>query len=238
MPPVLLEVAGLEAGYGRAPVLHGLSLAVGGHGNVGLFGPNGHGKTTLLRTLSGLLRPSAGEIRFEGRSLLGARPREIVGRGLIHVPQGNRLFPDLTIAECLALGAYVPRARPYEAANRERVLAIFPKLGERWRQRVRTLSGGERQMVSIGVALMGQPRLLLLDEPTLGLAPKIKDELCSAILDISRGGVPLVVVEQDVEFLLELAQHLYLVNHGVAAAEILPGENLDHGDIMRMYFGS
>ena len=118
------------------------------------------------------------------------------------------------------------------------MLAIFPKLRERWHQRVRTLSGGERQMVSIGVALMGHPRLLLLDEPTLGLAPKIKDELCAAILDISRGGVPLVVVEQDVEFLLELAQHLYLVNHGTAAAEIRPGENLDHRDIMRMYFGS
>ncbi len=235
---LLLEAVGIDAGYGRVPVLHGLSLKIGEHGNVGLFGPNGHGKTTFLRVLSGLIRPTGGDIRFADASLLGRKPREIVARGLIHVPQGNRLFPDLTIAECLALGAYSGHARPYAEASRERVLAIFPKLKERWRQRIRTLSGGERQMVSIGVALMSRPRLLLLDEPTLGLAPKIKDELCTAILDISRSGVPLVVVEQDVEFLLELAQHLYLINHGTAAAEIKPGERLDHRDIMAMYFGS
>ena len=162
----------------------------------------------------------------------------IVERGLIHVPQGNRLFPDLTIGECLSLGAYTARARAHEERNRERAIKIFPKLGERWRQRVRTLSGGERQMASIGVALMGDPRLLILDEPTLGLAPKIKDELCAAILDISKGGVPLIVVEQDVEFLLEIAEHLYLINHGRVAAEIKPGQTMDHREIMAMYFGS
>ena len=236
VPPALLDVAGLDAGYGRIPVLHGLSLTVGHEGAVGLFGPHGHGKTTLLRVLAGLLRPSAGEIRFEGQSLLGARPREIVARGLIHVPQGNRLFPDLTIAECLGLGAYAPRARSHAAANRARVLSIFPRIAERWHQRVRTLSGGERQMVSIGVALMGHPRLLLLDEPTLGLAPKIRDELCAAILEISRGGVSLLIVEQDVGFLLELAQRLYFVNAGTAAAEILPGEGLDRPDALQPSF--
>ena len=234
----LLDVSALDAGYGRVPVLHGLSFRAGQHGNVGLFGPNGHGKTTLMRALSGILRPTGGDIRLDGTSLLGESPRSIVGRGLVHVPQGNRLFPDLSIAECLRLGAYSAHARPHEAINRERVLAIFPKLRERWRQRVRTLSGGERQMVSIGVALMSHPRLLLLDEPTLGLAPKIKDELCGAILDISNGGVPLVVVEQDVEFLLDLAPHLFLINHGAVAAEIRPGDKLDHKDIMAMYFGS
>jgi branched-chain amino acid transport system ATP-binding protein len=116
-------------------------------------------------------------------------------------------------------------------------VTIFPKLRERWRQRVRTLSGGERQMVSIGTALMSHPRLLILDEPTLGLAPKIKDELCAAVMAISKGGVPLIVVEQDVEFLLELSQHLYLVNHGEIATEIQPGQTMDHGEIMSMYFG-
>jgi branched-chain amino acid transport system ATP-binding protein len=238
MSGALLEVQDLDAGYGRVRVLHGLSLEAGEFGNVGLFGPNGHGKTTLLRTISRLVGASAGSVKFDGADISAARPRVIVERGLIHVPQGNRLFPDLTIGECLSLGAYTPRARVNEERNRERAIKIFPKLGERWRQRVRTLSGGERQMASIAVALMGDPRLLILDEPTLGLAPKIKDELCAAILDISKGGVPLIVVEQDVEFLLEIAQHLYLINHGRVAAEIRPGETMDHREIMAMYFGS
>ncbi|BAV50579.1 ABC transporter [Mesorhizobium loti] len=233
----ILTVEGVTAGYGRVTVLHDISLEAGRFGNVGLFGPNGHGKTTLLRAISGLLQPKSGRILFDGQDIAGRSARAIVGAGLIHVPQGNRLFPDLSIADCMALGAYSPRARPHEAENREKVIKLFPKLAERWRQRVRTLSGGERQMVSIGTALMSHPRLLILDEPTLGLAPKIKDELCASVMDISRGGVPLIVVEQDIEFLLELTQQLYLVNHGAVATEIKPGESLDHGEIMSMYFG-
>jgi branched-chain amino acid transport system ATP-binding protein len=233
----ILSVEGVTAGYGRVTVLHDISLEAGRFGNVGLFGPNGHGKTTLLRAVSGLLQPKSGRIVFDGQDIAGRSARAIVGAGLIHVPQGNRLFPDLSIADCMALGAYSPRARPHEAENREKVIKLFPKLAERWRQRVRTLSGGERQMVSIGTALMSHPRLLILDEPTLGLAPKIKDELCASVMDISRGGVPLIVVEQDIEFLLELTQQLYLVNHGAVATEIKPGESLDHGEIMSMYFG-
>ncbi|RWN45767.1 MAG: ABC transporter ATP-binding protein [Mesorhizobium sp.] len=233
----ILSVEGITAGYGRVTVLHDISLEAGRFGNVGLFGPNGHGKTTLLRAVSGLLQPKSGRILFDGQDIAGRSARAIVGAGLIHVPQGNRLFPDLSIADCMALGAYSPRARPHEAENREKVIKLFPKLAERWRQRVRTLSGGERQMVSIGTALMSHPRLLILDEPTLGLAPKIKDELCASVMDISRGGVPLIVVEQDIEFLLELTQQLYLVNHGAVATEIKPGESLDHGEIMSMYFG-
>ncbi|RUU15976.1 ABC transporter ATP-binding protein [Mesorhizobium sp. M7A.T.Ca.TU.009.01.3.2] len=233
----ILSVEGVTAGYGRVTVLHDISLEAGRFGNVGLFGPNGHGKTTLLRAVSGLLQPKSGRIVFDGQDIAGRSARAIVGAGLIHVPQGNRLFPDLSIADCMALGAYSPRARPHEAENREKVIKLFPKLADRWRQRVRTLSGGERQMVSIGTALMSHPRLLILDEPTLGLAPKIKDELCASVMDISRGGVPLIVVEQDIEFLLELTQQLYLVNHGAVATEIKPGESLDHGEIMSMYFG-
>ncbi|TGT87614.1 MULTISPECIES: ABC transporter ATP-binding protein [unclassified Mesorhizobium] len=233
----ILTVEGVTAGYGRVTVLHDISMEAGRFGNVGLFGPNGHGKTTLLRAISGLLRPKSGRILFDGQDISGLSARAIVGTGLIHVPQGNRLFPDLSIADCMKLGAYSPRARPHEAENREKVIRLFPKLAERWRQRVRTLSGGERQMASIGTALMSHPRLLILDEPTLGLAPKIKDELCASVMDISRGGVPLIVVEQDIEFLLELTQQLYLVNHGAVATEIKPGESLDHGEIMSMYFG-
>jgi branched-chain amino acid transport system ATP-binding protein len=233
----ILRVENITAGYGRVTVLTDISLEAGRFGNVGCFGPNGHGKTTLLRVISGLLRPKSGRIVFDGEDITGKSARAIVGAGLIHVPQGNRLFPDLTIADCMALGAYSPRARPHEAENREKVVKLFPKLAERWRQRVRTLSGGERQMVSIGTALMSQPRLLILDEPTLGLAPKIKDELCASVMDISAGGVPLIVVEQDIEFLLELSKQLYLVNHGTVATEIKPGESIAHSEIMSMYFG-
>lgn len=236
MTPVL-SVERITAGYGRVTVLNDISLDAGRFGNVGLFGPNGHGKTTLLRVISGLLKPKSGRIVFDGEDITAKSARTIVGAGLIHVPQGNRLFPDLTIADCMALGAFSPRARPHEAENRDKVVALFPKLAERWRQRVRTLSGGERQMVSIGTALMSHPRLLILDEPTLGLAPKIKDELCASVMDISKGGVPLIVVEQDIEFLLELSQQLYLINHGSVATEIKPGESIEHSEIMSMYFG-
>lgn len=233
----LLEISGLTAGYGRIDVLHDLTMSIGAHGNVGLFGPNGHGKTTLLRTISGLVTARRGSIRFGGDEITNKSPREIVGLGVVHSSQGNRLFPDLTIGECLALGAYTPRARKDEEANRERAIKIFPKLAERWNQKIRTLSGGERQMVSIGTALMSSPKMLILDEPTLGLAPKVKEELCAAVLDISAGGIPLVVVEQDVEFLLELSGHLYLINHGAVATEIKPGQSMDHAEIMSLYFG-
>ncbi|RVB75034.1 MULTISPECIES: ABC transporter ATP-binding protein [unclassified Mesorhizobium] len=233
----ILSVEAVTAGYGRVTVLHEITLEAGRFGNVGLFGPNGHGKTTLLRTISGLVAPKRGRVVFDGKDITGLSARAIVGTGLIHVPQGNKLFPDLTIGDCMALGAYSPRARPHEAENREKVVKLFPKLAERWRQRVRTLSGGERQMVSIGTALMSHPRLLILDEPTLGLAPKIKDELCTAVMDISKGGVPLVVVEQDIEFLLELSRQLFLVDHGAVKTEIRPGESIEHSEIMAMYFG-
>ncbi|GGE03922.1 ABC transporter ATP-binding protein [Aureimonas endophytica] len=232
-----LEIEDLVAGYGRVSVLNGLSMKAGPDGNVGLFGPNGHGKTTLLRTVSGLVRPRAGRIRFFGEDITPLSPRAIVERGLIHVPQGNRLFPDLSIAECLALGAWTKRARAGEKENRERAAAIFPRLAERWRQPVRTLSGGERQMVSIATGLMGAPRLLLLDEPTLGLSPKLKEELAAAVRAISEAGVPLIVVDEDVELLLGLASHLFLINHGAVGAEIRPGETIGHDAIMAMYFG-
>ena len=235
VPP--LAVDDLVAGYGQVTVLNGLSMTAGLEGNVGLFGPNGHGKTTLLRAVSGLVRPRSGSIRFHGEEIGRLSAQAIVERGLIHVPQGNRLFPDLTIAECLSLGAWTKRARALEAENRERAAAIFPRLAERWRQRLRTLSGGERQMVSIATGLMAAPRLLVLDEPTLGLSPRLKDELCRAVQAISAAGVPLIVVDEDVELLLELARHLFLINHGAVGAEVRPGETLGHDEIMAMYFG-
>lgn len=235
--PTLLEIEQVSTGFGRVQVLHRVSLAVGEHERLGLFGPNGHGKTTLLRAISGLLPLWSGAIRFDGQTISGLSPKEIVGLGLIHVPQGNQLFPDMSVLETLRLGAFSPRARDRANANLEQVLALFPKLRERRAQQVKTLSGGERQMVAIGVGLMGDPRLLMLDEPTLGLAPKIKDELCDAIAEISSGGVPMILVEQDVEFLLSLIQRLVMIDHGEAKMEISAEQGLRHDQIMAMYFG-
>ncbi len=234
----LLQIEGLETGYNRIRVLRGISLATTDNHNIGLFGPNGHGKTTLLRTVSGLLNAWSGVIRFDGADITRLPARKIAELGLIHVPQANRLFPDFTIQETLRIGSWRRRARVEERRNEERALTIFPKLRERWRQLVRTLSGGERQMVSIAGALMGHPRLLILDEPTLGLAPLLKEQLCEAIKCISQDGIILVVVEQDVEFLLDIVDHLYLVNHGQIATEIRPGESMNHQEIMEMYFGA
>lgn len=237
MAQPILEVEDLATGYGRTQVLWGLTLALNAGERIGLFGPNGHGKSTLLKTISGLLKPWRGAIRLNGQSIGGIQPRAVVDLGLIHVPQGNVLFPQLTVFENLRLGAYGKRARPDREQNLERVLELFPRLAERRRQLSRTLSGGERQMLAIGVGLMGAPKLLMLDEPTLGLAPKLKDELLDAIAKISRVGVPLVLVEQDVEFLVSLTDRLYMINHGAVALDIASTDRLDHGEIMQMYFG-
>jgi branched-chain amino acid transport system ATP-binding protein len=233
----MLRVDTVKAGYGRVQVLNGITVVLEAGENIGLFGPNGHGKTTLLRVLSGLVRSTSGTIRLEGVDIGALSPWTIVELGLIHVPQGNLLFPNLTVAETLQLGAQRKLARADAAANQARVTEIFPKLAERWRQRVSTLSGGERQMVSVGMALMNAPQILLLDEPTLGLSPKLKDELCAAIGKISAQGIPLVIVEQDIEFLLELTKRLYMVSHGETTAELTADNRPSNRDIMEMYFG-
>lgn len=233
----LLEVRDLSVGYAKTQVLRGVSLRLEKGQSIGLFGPNGHGKTTLLKAISGLLVPWGGEIVLEGSRIDGANPRAIVDRGVVQVPQGNIMFPELTVLENLRLGAYCRRARARATGNLERVYELFPRLAERRKQRSKTLSGGERQMLAIGVGLMSAPELLMLDEPTLGLAPKLKDEFREAISVISRSGVPLVLVEQDVEFLLSLTDHLYMISNGEVAHDIAADEELDRAEIMQMYFG-
>ena len=233
----LLEITNLQAGYGTVPVLHGVSVHVDDGEAVGLFGPNGHGKTTLLCAVSGLLTPTTGTIRFDGHDITGAKPARIVDMGLIHAPQGNTLFGTMGVEETLELAAFAPRARKDWKARLEQVHALFPRLAERRRQQARTLSGGERQMLSIGCALMCAPRLLILDEPTLGLSPRLKAELREAIAAIEQQGIPLIVVEQDVEFLLALSRRLYLIEQGEVGREIDKADAPDHQEIMDMYFG-
>ncbi|CDX54098.1 High-affinity branched-chain amino acid transport ATP-binding protein LivF [Mesorhizobium plurifarium] len=233
----LLDVKDVQAGYGDMRVLHGLSLHVGPQESIGLFGPNGHGKTTLLKTISSLVRPTAGSITFDGTDITGRKPPAIVEAGLIHAPQGNTLFGNMRIAETLELAAFSKRASTGAQRRLDDVYALFPRLAERKTQLAKTLSGGERQMLSIGCALMCAPRLLMLDEPTLGLSPRLKEELGAAIGEISKSGVPLIVVEQDIEFLLSLTDRLYLVEHGLVVREIDRASAPDHEEVMRLYFG-
>ena len=233
-----LQVEGLVAGYGRIEVLHGVSIDVAEGTRVGLFGPNGHGKTTLLRTISGLVRPKSGSVRLGDADLTGASPRAIVDRGLIHVPQGSTLFARMTVLEALTLGAYSPRAWSRRRETLQQVFALFPRLAERRGQRCSTLSGGERQMAAIGAGLMGCPRVLMLDEPTLGLAPKIRSELAKSIHAIAETGVSLLVVDQDVDLLLGLCGRLYLIEQGQVAMDVRDRNQIQHKDVLERYFGS
>ena len=237
MPDPTLEVRSLRSGYGRVPVLHDISFRIEGGETVGLIGPNGHGKSTLFRALSGLLPTWSGSVRFLGQDITNRSPAAIVERGLIHVPQGNTLFPDLTVQENLWLGAFAKGPRAERKRTIERVFALFPRLAERRGQRCRTLSGGERQMVAIGCGLMGLPKLLILDEPTLGLSPKLKTELRDAIAAIIASGVQTIIVEQDPEFLQTLATRFLLVSEGAVHAEISGASGLEHQRIVEMYFG-
>lgn len=233
-----LDVAGLVAGYGRIEVLHGLSINVEEGGAVGLFGPNGHGKTTLLRTISGLLPATKGRISFGETDLTNAAPHVVVDAGIVHVAQASTLFARMTVLEALTLGAYPRAAWPHRRTTLETVFSIFPRLAERRSQNCHTLSGGERQMAAIGVGLMGRPRLLMLDEPTLGLAPKIRQELERQIGVIAETGVSLVVVDQDVDLLLGLCPRLYLIENGAVSLEIKDRSELQHKDVIQRYFGS
>lgn len=234
---MLLQVKDITAGYGKVDVLRSASIQVGEGERVGLFGPNGHGKTTLLRTISGLIQPRSGDITFQGNSIKGISPRQIVNLGLIHVAQGNVLFPSMTVMENLNLGAYSKRAWNKRQENLNNVFELFPKLHERKNQLAKTLSGGERQMLSIGAGLMGMPVLLMLDEPSLGLAPKIKDELALAIGEIAQSGVTMIIVDQDIELLLGLCKRLYLIEKGHVSFETQDKKSIQQKEILEMYFG-
>ncbi len=214
----MLEVNDLVAGYGAVPVLRGVSLTVAACEVVAVLGGNGVGKTTLNKTLSGLIRPMAGEIRFEGEAIGGRQAPDIMARGLVHVPEGRKIFPNMSVRENLELGSY-RRARGNRAANLERVFATFPRLEERERQLAGTLSGGEQQMLAIGRGLMGEPRLLILDEPSLGLSPLLVEELFALVARIAADGLAVMLVEQNVMQSLELAARAYVIENGRVVME-------------------
>ena len=234
----MLKVTDLDAGYGRVQVLREASLEVGSGERVGLFGPNGHGKTTLFRAASGLIEPWSGTIEYDGHSTAGEKPASLLARGMVHVPQGNTLFPGMSVEENLSLGAFSRASWSSRMERMTEVFELFPKLADRRSQLARTLSGGERQMVSIGIGMMSKPRMLLLDEPTLGLAPRIKDELADAIGKITETGVTLLLIDQDIEFLVQLTERLYLLERGSIVLERRSDELEDDREILSIYFGT
>jgi branched-chain amino acid transport system ATP-binding protein len=214
-----LELVGIEAGYGGARVVQGISLAVPEGSIVTLLGPNGAGKSTTLRAVAGLLRLSAGKVTLDGMRLDGLAPDALVRRGLALVPERRELFPSLSVAENLALGAYIRRDRAAIAADLEMVFMLFPRLRERRGQAARTLSGGEQQMLAIGRALMSRPRYLLLDEPSLGLAPMLIAEIFRKLAEIRAHGTAILLVEQNAAAALDIADHGYVLETGLIRLE-------------------
>jgi branched-chain amino acid transport system ATP-binding protein len=235
-PDPLLSVADLVAGYGATEILRGVDLVVQPNEIVAVLGSNGAGKSTLNRVLSGVLRAWRGSIRFAGGRIERAAPVDIVRCGLIHVPEGRRIFPNMTVRENIDLGAF-RRARARRAQNRERVFAIFPRLAERQSQRAGTLSGGEQQMLAIGRGLMAEPKLLILDEPSLGLSPLLVEELFGLIRSIHAQGVALLLVEQNVVQSLEVAQRAYILDNGRFVLEGSAEKIRDDPALKRAYLG-
>jgi branched-chain amino acid transport system ATP-binding protein len=232
----LLEVRDLRAGYGRVEVLRGLSLEVRPNEIVALLGSNGAGKSTLNNTVCALVPSRGGAIRFAGEELTRAHYRHVVQAGLIQVPEGRRIFPNLSVRENLELGAYA-RAKAGRAHNLERVFAIFPRLAERERQRAGTMSGGEQQMLAIGRGLMAEPRLLILDEPSLGLSPLLVEELFALIRRLNGEGLAVLLVEQNVGQSLEIADRAYVMENGTLRFSGTPDELLASDELRRAYLG-
>jgi branched-chain amino acid transport system ATP-binding protein len=212
----MLSVTDLSVAYGAIKAVNGISFEIPAGAIVTLVGGNGAGKTTTLHTLSGLLRPTAGTIRFNGEDITRLAPHAIVARGLCHVPEGRLVFSNLTVAENLDLGAYLQRDRALTAQTLDHVFTLFPRLKERLKQTAGTLSGGEQQMLAIGRALMSRPKFLMLDEPSLGIAPRLVTTIFEKIVEINRDqGITILLVEQNAHLALEISSHAYVLETGV-----------------------
>jgi len=233
----LLELSGIDAFYARIQALHGVSLTLDRGEIVALIGSNGAGKTTTLRTISGLMHPTAGTIMFDGRDISHLPPHRIVGLGICQAPEGRRLFQRLTVQENLEMGAYSRRDRAGVRQSLERVFTLFPRVKERRNQLAGTLSGGEQQMVAISRALMANPRVMMLDEPSLGLAPLIVDTIFEIINEINSSGVPILLVEQNAVKALNVAHRAYVLETGTIV-KTGPGKELAQSeDIQKAYLG-
>jgi branched-chain amino acid transport system ATP-binding protein len=233
----LLEVKDLRVHYGAIEALRGVSLEVAPGQVVALIGANGAGKTTTLRAVTRMLRPSGGSVKLLGEELTRLASHQIVARGLAHAPEGRGIFLNLTVRENLELGAYLRRDRPRIAEDLRRAFALFPILEERERQVCATLSGGEQQMLSVARALMSRPRLLLLDEPSLGLAPQVVERIFSVLREVNESGVALLLVEQNAHKALQLAHRAYVLETGTVAMTGTGRELLASPEVRRAYLG-
>jgi len=234
----VLTLDAVAARYGRVVAVDGISLTVGPAEFVCLIGANGAGKTTTLKTISGLVPAVAGRILFDGREIQGLRPQEILRRGIAHCPEGRRVFPYMTVKENLEMGAYVRTDTHDLSRDLERVLAHFPVLAERRRQPAGTLSGGEQQMLAIGRALMARPRMILFDEPSLGLAPTVVETVFEIIKGIQREGTTVLMVEQNAWMALRAATRAYVMETGRVTLEGSAGEMLANDHVRRAYLGA
>jgi branched-chain amino acid transport system ATP-binding protein len=233
----ILEIRALGAGYDGVPVIRDIDLTIEEGGIATIVGANGAGKTTTLRALCGVLRPVRGEIIFDGAPIHNLPPHDIVARGLVMVPEGRRLFPSLTVMENLELGAFQPHCKRKRGDSLERVFTIFPRLRERESQRAGTLSGGEQQMVAIGRALMSLPKVLMLDEPSLGLAPVIVQTLFNIVTEINATGTTVVLVEQNVKHALSISSQAWVLENGSIALRGTGPELLKDDNTRRAYLG-
>ena len=237
MSECLLRLEGLQAGYGDLIAVRDVSLEVRPGEIVALIGSNGAGKTTTLRAICGLVAVRAGRVDLDGLSIAGRSPSAIVAGGIAHVPEGRQLFPTMTVLENLELGARTPASRAGRAESLERVIALFPRLGERLTQLAGTLSGGEQQMTAIGRALMARPRLLLLDEPSLGLAPVVVTSIFDNLRAINRDGMTILLVEQNVLRALRLSHRAYVLENGAITLSGPSGDLLADDAVRRAYLG-
>jgi branched-chain amino acid transport system ATP-binding protein len=233
----LLEVSGIDAFYGRVQALRSASLAVDSGEIVALIGSNGAGKTTTLRTISGLMHPARGTISFNGKDITRTEPAKIVGMGICQSPEGRRLFTRMTVLDNLKMGAYVRTDAAEIKADMERVFVLFPRLKERLRQITGTLSGGEQQMCAMGRALMAKPKLLMLDEPSLGLAPILVETIFNIVREINSQGTPVLLVEQNAHKALEVAHRGYVLETGVVVQTGTGKELLESEEVQRAYLG-
>ncbi len=237
MTAPLLRAAGLTAGYGKMPILHDVTLEVCHGEMVSVIGPNGAGKSTSFKTIVGFLRPSTGRVVFDGQDITGLRPDQILRRGLAYVPQGRVVFPQMTVLENLEMGAYIERDPRRIREALERVYALFPVLAERARQRAGSMSGGEQQMVAVGRALMTTPKLILLDEPSLGLSPRFVAVIFAKLTEMKRAGFTLMVVEQNAARALACADRGYVLELGRNRFEGTGRGLLEDPEVKRLYLG-
>jgi branched-chain amino acid transport system ATP-binding protein len=233
----LLRVENVNVFYGDAQAVWDVSFQVESRKITALLGANGAGKSTLLNTISGVIRPSAGKIHFSGDSVVGLKPEQVAARGISHVPEGRRLFSGLTVMENLELGAYLPNVRALKSESLDRVFGLFPVLKTRSSQAAGTLSGGEQQMLAIGRALMARPNLLILDEPSLGLAPIIVKLLFEIIQVLNKDGVSILLVEQNIHKTLEIADYAYVLKTGVMQLEGHAEELMNNSDFQENFLG-